>query len=405
MFVFRLAGIKGGQEEWLCCVLLLCINGSFVAIIGAGPAGLAVAAQLLERRVPFVVIERNAAAGSSWRSRYHRLHLHTVPAASALPFWSFPSHFPKYVSAADLAAYYDGYARTLLGDHVLYDATVTSADPDAATGGWRVTVLLGGQEQELAASAVVVATGQEGAPHIPAIMGAADFGGEVIHSSAWQGAERYRGKRALVVGFGNSGAEIALDLWEHGAAAVTVAVRSPINLMPRWFMEVYPHGHGLLRLLERFCTPPWLSDALATYVFYPLLYPDLGSLSLRLSTKGIKTSLVQDHSPPLLDIGAIELIRKRQVHVQQGQRPSATPATAASAPLPSNTTLWSLPRATQRPATRRPTRSSSPRPASRCSSQRTARSRAGPGPSCLACGSPASRITSAACSRSAGRRP
>lgn len=122
-----------------------------------------------------------------------------------------------------------------------------------------------------------------------------------------------------MVGFGNSGAEIALDLWEHGAAAVTVAVRSPINLMPRWFMEVYPHGHGLLRLLERFCTPPWLSDALATYVFYPLLYPDLGSLGLRLSTKGIKTSLVQDHSPPLLDIGAIELIRKRQVHVQQGQ--------------------------------------------------------------------------------------
>jgi hypothetical protein len=310
------------------------VNGSFVAVIGAGPAGLAVAAHLLDRRVPFVVIERAGAAGSSWRGRYSRLHLHTVPAASALPFWGFPSHFPTYVSAGDLAAYYDGYARTVLGDHVLYGATVTSAlppthaaprpglaDRGGSDGGdeWVVTVRRSdGADLVLRPSAVVVATGQEGAPFEPPIPGARDgtFPGKVLHSAAWRGAETYRGQRALVVGFGNSGAEIAMDLWEHGALNVTVVARSPVNLMPRWFMERYPHGHALLRQLERWHTPAWLSDALARFIVYPLLYPDLEGLGLRLSAKGVKSSLLQDHRPPVLDIGIIDLVRRGEVKVQ-----------------------------------------------------------------------------------------
>lgn len=159
------------------------------------------------------------------------------------------------------------------------------------------------------------ATGQEGAPHVPDFEGAASFGGEMMHASAWQGAEAQRGKRALVVGFGNSGSEIAMDLWEHGAN-VTVAVRSPINVVPRWLMELYPHGNGLLRAIERWYMPPWISDIIGHLIVNPLLYRDLPSLGLQLSSRGVKTSLINLHRAPLMDIGTIDLIRKRQVAVE-----------------------------------------------------------------------------------------
>ena len=86
------------------------------------------------------------------------------------------------------------------------------------------------------------------------------YKGALMHSAAWRGSEAYRGKRALVVGFGNSGSEIALDLWEHGAN-VSVLVRSPIHLVPRWLTNLW--GLGIRpRPLARYAMPVWLTDAL-----------------------------------------------------------------------------------------------------------------------------------------------
>jgi len=299
-----------------------CINKGFVAVIGAGPAGLATAAKLLNARVPFVVLEKEAVAGYAWRTRYPRLHLHTVGPSSQLPGWPFPEHFPTYVSASDLAAYYDGYARTILAPHVLYNATVTAA---AQTGeGWVLQVAHRSangaiKRHRFVAAALVVATGQEGTPVLPAIKGLRSFRGKAMHSAAWRGGAEHAGKTSLVVGFGNSGAEIALDLWEQGAANVTVTVRSPINVMPRWLVAIYPHGLGLVRSLlyfERFLAPAWLSDILGSYVIYPLLYSDLPALGLPLSSGGVKSDLLRHHRAPLLDIGTIDLIRRGEIRVE-----------------------------------------------------------------------------------------
>jgi len=129
---------------------------AFALVVGAGPAGLAVGARLMHLGAPFAVLEKEGAAGASWRGRYERLHLHTHRSISALPYWPFPAHFPEYIAKDDLADYYAGYAR-LLGAHVHYNTSVVSA---RRTGGaWVVTAADG---RTWRASALVMCTGQEG---------------------------------------------------------------------------------------------------------------------------------------------------------------------------------------------------------------------------------------------------
>ena len=124
--VALLFGLRSGGDDPFITVgqgssatVLAAHNGSdacadsFVVVIGAGPAGLAVSARLLHAGIPFALLERSKTAGSSWRSRYDRLHLHTHRDSSALPFLAFPDYFPTYVAAHDLADYYSGYAQLL----------------------------------------------------------------------------------------------------------------------------------------------------------------------------------------------------------------------------------------------------------------------------------------------------
>tara|TARA_B100000795_G_scaffold21573_1_gene14365 strand:- start:1028 stop:1765 length:738 start_codon:yes stop_codon:yes gene_type:complete len=222
--VALLLGLRSGGDDPFITVgqsssaaVLTAHNGSdacaasFVVVVGAGPAGLAVSARLLHAGIPFALLERSDTAGSSWRSRYDRLHLHTHRDSSALPFLAFPDYFPTYVSAHDLADYYSGYAR-LLGPHLHLRTAVVAVRRVGER--WDVTAEDG---RVWRASALVVATGQEGTPHVPALAGLEQFGGTVLHSSRYRNGAPYRGARALVVGMGNSAAEISMDLHEHGA--------------------------------------------------------------------------------------------------------------------------------------------------------------------------------------------
>ena len=283
---------------------------NFAVVIGAGPAGLAVSARLLHAGIPFALLERSDAAGSSWRSRYDRLHLHTHSDVSALPFLPFPDFFPTYVSAHDLADYYDGYAR-LLGPHLHLRTTVVAVRP--VGGRWEVTAEDG---RVWSASAVVVATGQEGTPNVPRLDGLEQFPGAVVHSSRYRNGSAYRGKRALVVGFGNSGAEIALDLHEHGAD-VTALVRSAVHILPRWAMNL-PYL-GIRPYAASRHLPLWVSDAGAA-LLQRLLYGDLPSYGLRLQTeRGLKTELHLHHRAPIIDIGTVALIRSGQLKLRHAE--------------------------------------------------------------------------------------
>ncbi len=194
-------------------------------IVGAGPAGLAVGACLQRAGIPFLILEQAATVGATWHGHYDRLHLHTPKSLSALPYLSFPKDYPRYPSRLQVIDYLEEYA----GHFALapkFGQRVVAARPSA--GGWEVQT----QDARLEAANLVVATGLACAPYLPQWPGQADFQGSCLHSSAYRNGEPFRQRRVLVVGFGNSGGEIALDLWEHGAQT-SMAVRSPVNVVPR----------------------------------------------------------------------------------------------------------------------------------------------------------------------------
>src|SRR3954447_8079503 len=197
-----------------------------VLVVGAGPAGVAGAACLRRRGVDVLVVDRGGAVGDSWRRRYDRLHLHTPRVQSALPGLRIPRRFGRWVAKDDMAEYLRLYA-----DHhgiaPRFGVEVTRLERDGE--GWKAET--GGEP--LSARQVVLASGYNREPVLPDWPGQDTFRGELLHASRYSGPERFRGRDVLVVGAGNTGAEIAADLAESGAARVRLAVRTPPNLVPR----------------------------------------------------------------------------------------------------------------------------------------------------------------------------
>src|SRR5919198_101169 len=187
-------------------------------IIGAGPAGLAVGACLERAGVPFAILERTGEVGSAWRGHYQRLHLHTDRDRSTLPYLRFPPGTPRYPSREQMIAYLEAYAHEFgLGPRFNEEVKRVRRDGDA----WRIETSKGTHR----ARRVVVATGFTGMPYLPAWPGLERFGGHVLHSIGYQDGSPFRGRNVLVIGFGNSGGEIAIDLCDNGAR-VSIAVRS-----------------------------------------------------------------------------------------------------------------------------------------------------------------------------------
>lgn len=200
-------------------------------IVGAGPAGLAVAACLKRAGVPFVILERDDGVGAAWRRHYDNLCLHTDKARSALPYFPYPEHYPRFVSREQVVDYLESYARHFgleprFGQEVL-SARLRDRRWHTRTG-----------DTFYVSRHLVVATGYNTLPHVPAWPGQETYEGEIIHSSAYKNAAPYRAKRVLVVGFGNSGSDIVRDLWQHGARP-TLSIRNPVHLvLPRECMGI-----------------------------------------------------------------------------------------------------------------------------------------------------------------------
>ncbi len=159
----------------------------------------------------------------------------------------------------------------------------------------------------------MIATGYNSQPNQPTWPGQAQFAGPILHSSAYRNGEPYRGQRVLVVGFGNSGGEIAIDLYEHGAGSVALAVRSPVNVIPR---ELFGIPITALAIAQRMLPPP-LADALNA----PLMrirFGHLGRYRLRKAADGPLTQIMKQRRIPLIDVGTLHLIRTGDVKVQPG---------------------------------------------------------------------------------------
>ena len=194
-------------------------------IIGAGPAGLASAAELGRHGVPAVVLEQSAVA-ASWRSRYDRLRLNSSRPFAKLPGARYPRGTGIFPTRDATVAYFESHAADNRLD-IRLGVRVERIDHDA--GGWVVQTSAG----EVRAEHVIVASGYAHTPFIPAWPGRERFRGTLIHAAEYRNADRFRGRDVLVVGPGCSGMEIAHELATEGAARVRLAVRTPPNIIIR----------------------------------------------------------------------------------------------------------------------------------------------------------------------------
>lgn len=274
-------------------------------VVGAGPAGLAVAACLKRVGVPFILLEQGDKIGATWHRHYDRLHLHTDKAHSELPFLHYPKDYPKYPSRGQVIEYLEHYARHFEVT-ARFGAKVVRANH--RNGIWHTEATDG----DYVSPHLIIATGYNGQPYIPVWPGQNDFGREILHSSAYRNGAPYRNKRVLVVGFGNSGGEIAIDLWEHGARP-SISVRSPVNVVPRdlFGIPILTIAIPMARL------PPRLADALGA----PLVRLTIGRLSklgLRKAAFGPFTQIEGRERIPLVDVGTVKLLREGQLDVVPG---------------------------------------------------------------------------------------
>ena len=274
-------------------------------IVGAGPAGLACAATLSQRGLKSVILEKADTVGSVWRRHYDRLHLHTDRAHSALPGLPMPRSYPHYPSRAQVVAYLDSYARRFDLQPV-FRGNVESVRREGLR--WRVDTAT----SQYSAPVVVIATGWADFPNAPSWLGQDDYRGEILHSSVYRNPAPYAGKRVLVVGFGNSGGEIALDLAEANVD-VTMAVRGPVRIVPRDLLG--------LPILSWAILQKWLPPRVADFLNAPLLRLAVGStrdLGLQMERKGPLQIIAEDGRIPLLDIGTLARIRDGSIKIRGG---------------------------------------------------------------------------------------
>ena len=196
-------------------------------VVGAGPAGLAAAAMLRRAGVEVRVVERGDRLGASWRRHYRSLRLHTVRSLSSLPGAALPRSYGRWVAGTDFLDYLERYAAS---ERLEVDARATEVRRVTVDG---ARFVLATGLEPIAASAVVIATGYNHRPVVPEWAAGGDLGDRLVHSSSYRDAGPYAGKSVLVVGAGNSGSDIAVDLARGGAREVWLSVRSAPGLVPR----------------------------------------------------------------------------------------------------------------------------------------------------------------------------
>ncbi|GGT99550.1 flavin-containing monooxygenase [Streptomyces violascens] len=274
-----------------------------VYVIGAGPGGLAVAAELRARGVRAVVLEKSDSVAASWRRHYDRLHLHTTRRLSALPGLRIPRRFGRWVSRDDVVRYLEKYA-DFHELEIVTGVEVERIERGPGDEGW-VLYATGGRR--LSTSRVVVATGYNHTPYVPEWAGAETYTGELVHASRYRNPAPYTGRDVLVVGAGNTGAEIAADLADGGAGRVRLAVRTPPHILRRSTAGWPAQATGIL--VRRL--PVRLVDRAAS-VTERLSVPDLSAYGLPRPAGGLY-SRVREGAIPVQDVGLIDAVRGGRV--------------------------------------------------------------------------------------------
>jgi putative flavoprotein involved in K+ transport len=201
-----------------------------VVIVGGGQGGIALGARLRRLNVPALVLEKLPRPGDSWRRRYKSLCLHDPVWYDHMPYLPFPDHWPVFSPKDKIADWLEAYV-TLMEIPYWGSTEVLRAGFDDDAKAWTVQATRNDTPVTLRPRHLVLATGMSGMPNMPDFPGREIFRGVQVHSSQHQSGEAYAGRRAVIIGANNSAHDIAADLWEHGAAEVTMVQRSPTTVM------------------------------------------------------------------------------------------------------------------------------------------------------------------------------
>ncbi|MBS1915370.1 MAG: NAD(P)/FAD-dependent oxidoreductase [Bacteroidetes bacterium] len=271
-------------------------------IIGASISGLACAATLKKKNIEFLLIEKSAQVATPWRNHYERLHLHTSKHFSNLPYKKFDGSIPKYPSRQQLVAYLEDYQKTF-DIHPIFNTEAISV---YRQNEYWITET---NNEIYKSRFLIMCTGPYGTPRKVSIKGMETFPGKILHSSEYKTGKDFSGERVLVIGFGNSACEIAIDLVEQGAIPF-MSVRSAVNVIPK---EVF--GISVLQLsIYMSKLPPRFADAINAPLIR-LLVGNINKSGLRKKPYGPFVEINNYQSVPLIDIGTISHIKKGNIKI------------------------------------------------------------------------------------------
>ncbi|GKV18065.1 hypothetical protein SLEP1_g28490 [Rubroshorea leprosula] len=286
-----------------------CLRVNGPIIVGAGPSGLAAAACLTQQGVPSLVLERSDCVASLWQHRtYDRLKLHLPKKFCQLPLLGFPEDFPEYPTKQQFISYMESYAAHF-SIRPRFNQAVQTAEFDSGSGFWRVKT----QDSEYISWWLIVATGENAEPVKSDVPGIAKFHGPVVHTSAYKSGSEFKNQKVLVVGCGNSGMEVSLDLCRHNAIPHMV-VRNTVHVLPREMFGFSTFGIAMallgwfsLRLVDKFLLL-MANLTLGNTDHLGLRRPKTGPIELKNVTG--KT--------PVLDVGALSQIKSGKIKVMKG---------------------------------------------------------------------------------------
>jgi indole-3-pyruvate monooxygenase len=281
------------------------VEQTHTLIIGSSISGLATAASLQNEHIEYILIEKEARVAAPWHLHYDRLHLHTNKRYSNLPYKKFPKTIQRYPGRQEVVDYLESYQRAF---NIRPRFGTEALQVKRENGFWITETTRG----SFLSKYLVMATGAYSKPKPVYFNGMETFRGEVMHSYSYRNGKPYKDKKVLVVGFGNSACEIAIDLVEQGVI-LSMSVRSPVNVIPREILGVPVLTLSLL--MKR------LPPALADLVSAPLIkwtIGDIRKLGLKKLQYGPLEEIQRDRNAPVIDIGTIRHIRLGNIKIHDG---------------------------------------------------------------------------------------
>lgn len=284
-----------------------------VCVIGAGISGLTSIKALTDMSIDLEAFEMGSDIGGNWRydndngrsAAYASLHIDTSKSRFEFSDLAMPKQWPTYLHHSHVLAYLDDYADQFqLRDHIRFRTEVVSVRPIEHL--WDVTVrdLDTGSDETRTYRAVVVANGHHWDPNIPEVSG--DFSGTVLHARSYRTPEPYIGKDVVVVGVGNTGADLAAELSWH-ADSVTLSTRSGAHVLPR-FLFGRPVDHWSSRASSR------LPIGVQRAIYSTMLFASRG----RQSSYGFpqpEGQLLAQH--PTVNQDLLRLVKDGQIRVER----------------------------------------------------------------------------------------